>query len=502
MLDPRANELGILAYLLRTPDVVRLHGDQLQDYHFQYEPARILFRILQRGAELPVMPSYMEFARELASEGLREGWSALEVAEFHTDLRELFELEVGGFTGDYLQRFFLGREAQKVVADLLATDPAELLEALPGFRERLDTMALMGGRDEDLGVFPLSPEALQDPKAWLADMYGGDPTPTGWGVIDACLRGGIWPGELLIIMAATGVGKTLAMLNMAAACIESGRRCIYYSIDQTQAEALERFWTRFGALPIGQNISGQEYAAKLLHAAGGGHTRFLLKTFAPNRVTARDLQRHFRKARDYWYREDRRAGMSIDEAGRVHEVFIDYGDQVRPQNRKDARRFELSEIYLDFVGWGREERTAMVSATQGNRTSMMSDLLNLSMVSEDIGKVQHASHVIAVCQTALERGLNHLRLAQLKIRRPVAPFYVECSIDRSLQTIRERPEARPITIDQGGSPSTKTDRKYTQKAEKTAATKAGLEEASALVRKPAGVPLLLPELPMYLRPPR
>lgn len=63
--------------------------------------------------------------------------------------------------------------------------------------------------------------------------------PTGYEKIDKAIDG-IRPSHLWIVGAYTGVGKTFAALNIVASLINQGKRVVFYSLEMTKIEIIER----------------------------------------------------------------------------------------------------------------------------------------------------------------------------------------------------------------------------------------------------------------------
>ena len=49
-----------------------------------------------------------------------------------------------------------------------------------------------------------------------------NPQPTGWKIIDDIAKGGLGRGELGVVIAPTGAGKSMALVHLGAQAIKSG----------------------------------------------------------------------------------------------------------------------------------------------------------------------------------------------------------------------------------------------------------------------------------------
>lgn len=111
--------------------------------------------------------------------------------------------------------------------------------------------------------------AMQDPPhekrgGWMADLlpgyldeveatWAGQDTPnfvpTGINGLDSLLRGGMRPGELVIVGARSGMGKTAFALQLATNAARRGKRVVIFSAEQTAPALLRRASAGFTGVP-------------------------------------------------------------------------------------------------------------------------------------------------------------------------------------------------------------------------------------------------------------
>jgi len=135
----------------------------------------------------------------------------------------------------------LGAKAR--VVQLPATSPkcdwTELLTNRGGtWREVRELLANCGGRR----LFSVADAAA----AWRKQRATTTGVKFGYATIDAAILPGVLPGQLVVALAKTGVGKTVWLCNLAYAMRE--RRVLFVSLEMTRAEVytrlarIYRFW--------------------------------------------------------------------------------------------------------------------------------------------------------------------------------------------------------------------------------------------------------------------
>lgn len=97
--------------------------------------------------------------------------------------------------------------------------------------------------DEDLGVDIKDIEAVKE--AVKADNVGGQVIPTGYSFLDspAILNGGLRPGELGVIAANSGIGKTMLMCNMAINNLLDGKNVLMVSFETSVSRIISRVFS-------------------------------------------------------------------------------------------------------------------------------------------------------------------------------------------------------------------------------------------------------------------
>lgn len=74
--------------------------------------------------------------------------------------------------------------------------------------------------------------------------------PTGLSPLDGLLAGGILPGEMLVVGARTGIGKTALSCQIALNALLAGKRFAYFSIEMSAGQILARLALSFGNDPV------------------------------------------------------------------------------------------------------------------------------------------------------------------------------------------------------------------------------------------------------------
>lgn len=207
-------ELSLVAYLYRNPTQMALHGHRVREINgFDYGPARELFETLWLiYQKYRKMPTISELSHVLTSQiAVRKNWPMVFREQVVGDAHRLQDMEITDLTGEFVSHWVVQRRSASISQQLISDPPETIIKNLPTYIQSFQELQILGARDFNRGIFPFSEEVLKDPSSFIEDVYGGEPVKLGLTELDLRLRGGMRPGELGIVVAATGVGKALTV---------------------------------------------------------------------------------------------------------------------------------------------------------------------------------------------------------------------------------------------------------------------------------------------------
>lgn len=256
--------------------------------------------------------------------------------------------------------------------------------------------ALEVGQDteDDTSVF-------DDIESVLADDFR-EPIPTGIHLLDEYLNGGLAKGELGIILAALGVGKTTMITKLANTAYNEGKTVIQIFFED-QPKVIKRkhisCWTGIELNELGKHIDEVKEVVKTREENGG---TLILKKFQSDTTTIPKIKKYIKK--------------KISQGIRPDMILLDYIDCVQPSKRFDdnnvaegniMREFESMIYELDVVGW---------VATQGNRSSIKSEIVDSDQMGGSIKKAQIGHLILSIAKSLEQKESGRANVAIIKSR--------------------------------------------------------------------------------------
>tara|TARA_R110002051_G_scaffold324261_2_gene420729 strand:+ start:5857 stop:7233 length:1377 start_codon:yes stop_codon:yes gene_type:complete len=216
--------------------------------------------------------------------------------------------------------------------------------------------------------------------------------PTGFGALDHLdiLDGGLAGGELGVVMAPTGVGKSFMLVNFGYGALAAGKNVVHYTFELSENNIGTRYDSRITKVPIKQVVSRLAEVEKKLAAFSGG--KLIIKEYPTKVATVNTIKFHMARLISSGFQPDL--------------VIIDYGDLMRSRKGYDQKRYELESIYEDLRGFAMESKLPIWTATQSNREGFNDDIITIDKVGEAISKVHVSDFFATFSQRKFHIGKN------------------------------------------------------------------------------------------------
>jgi replicative DNA helicase len=252
--------------------------------------------------------------------------------------------------------------------------------------------------------------------------------PTGLEQLDqkTVLNGGLGRGELGVIVANTGVGKSHMLVGLGAQALKLGKNVVHYTFELTETAVGIRYDSHLTGIASNEiQDSKQEVLDKYKEMELG---KLIIKEYPTGAATVNTIRNHLEK-------------LSL-RGFTPSMLLIDYADIMRSTREYDALRLELKLIYEELRNLAMEKNIPIWTASQANRDSSNSDVVGLENMSESYGKAMVADVVISLSRKPTEKatGAGRLFVAKNRAGRDGILFPVHIDTARSTIKILEESE--------------------------------------------------------------
>lgn len=389
-------QIRLIAQLLTDKKFGNSIIDILNPNYFEDQHLRIVVSSIKNAKEtddiLPDMGS-LEFRllEEVKDDVLRKYILAQLRKVKEADLNDTLKVQ------DMAMKFCKQQELKKAVAEITKIISLGDIERHEECKNILNK-ALEHGDAKDDGMM------IFDDIEHVLDEDFRKPIPTGIRGLDEIMDGGLSKGELAVILAPFGVGKTTMITKIANTAVTEGYKVLQIFFEDNPKVIQRKHlscWSKhdLNSLAIHKEEI-MDMVQNMLKESNGGELR--LKKFSSDGTTIPVIRQYIRKLIATGFKPD--------------IVLVDYIDCVEPSRKFDdvnvgegsvMRQFEAMLAELDIAGW---------TAIQGNRSSIKADIVEADQMGGSIKKAQIAHFVVSIAKTLDQKDKGTATMAILKSR--------------------------------------------------------------------------------------
>ncbi len=246
--------------------------------------------------------------------------------------------------------------------------------------------------------------------------------PTGMREIDKkdILNGGLGKGEIGVVTANTGVGKSHFLVSLGAEAIKRGKNVIHYTFELSENAVGIRYDSNLCDIPSSDIVDSKDEVKNKYDNSDFG--RLIIKSYPTGSATIVTLRSHIEKL--------------LLKGFVPSMIIIDYADIMRSTRKFDSMRHELKLIYEEIRNLAMDMSLPVWTASQANRDSANSNIVGLENMSEAYGKAMVADVVISISRKASEKATGEGRLFIAKNRAGKDGILFPINIDTSRSKIK------------------------------------------------------------------
>jgi len=270
-------------------------------------------------------------------------------------------------------------------------------------------------------------------------------------------RGGLPNKTLNIILAGTGVGKSLFMCHMAANCLSQGKNVLYITMELAEEEVAKRIDANLMNITFDDllSLSKDLYDRKTNSIKANTNGKLIIKEYP----TAGASTIHFKALLNE---------LNLKKSFKPDIIFVDYlnicmSARIKPGVNVNSYTY-VKAIAEELRGLAVEYNVPLVSATQTTRSGFSSSDIDLTDTSESFGLPATADFMFALISTEELENLNQIMVKQLKNRYndPTINKRFVIGIDRSKMKLYDVESSAQMDIIDSGQNTTSGSNKFKQ----------------------------------------
>ena len=388
-------QLQLLNQIIVDKDFSHSIIDVIENNYFENKYFKIIIQMIREYyIKYDHTPSF-ETLEQITKSELQQATASKIVLD---TIKKIKDAPIDGvsFVQEKALKFCKQQELQKLMGKAQKIIDGGEFENYDTLEEMVKTALQVGAKDTSmLDVFSNLEQVLEDDYR--------HPIPMGIPGIDRLLKGGLAKGEIGVILAPTGVGKSTILTKMSNHAFNLGFNVLQIFFEDNPKVIQRKHFTLWTKIhPDDLSEKRDEVMSKVREIEESMPNKLIMKKLPSDTMTMLQIKNQIRKM--------------VSDGIKVDMIVLDYIDCIVPdKNLGDEwksegsvmRAFEAMCHEMNIVGW---------TATQGNRSSISSEVVTTDQMGGSIKKAQVGHVIISVAKTLQQKEMKLATIAITKSR--------------------------------------------------------------------------------------
>lgn len=256
---------------------------------------------------------------------------------------------------------------------------------------------------------------------------------TGLDSIDIEINGGGYGrGQIISIIAGSGVGKSVMLACIARENLLRGKKGVYITLELAEDKVAQRFDAIFSGLPI-QNLYDRkdELFEKLTHLDGVDYDSqmpLVIKQWPPGVASVNTIRAYIAQLRFHGYNPD---FVIVDYVGEMQDMPGMKTYESRERTVRDLRALAVEEDL--FIATAMQPNRGSKDQQQGSKVERIDD----NHLADSFGQIRPLDGAISLNQNDSEKSLNLGRGYVIKQRDGKSRYQIYLKFDKDCLRITE-----------------------------------------------------------------
>lgn len=256
------------------------------------------------------------------------------------------------------------------------------------------------GEDEDFGT-----EVIENVEFALRKEFR-QTIPTGIEGLDSVTGGGLGKGEMSIILAPSGVGKSTLLTKIANSAYEQGKNVLQIIFEDTEDQIKRKHYSIWSKIPLNEIDDNNELVTEKVYdkiSKLKGRGRLVIKRFSQEDTTMIDI-------RNWMVRYQKKFGYKFEI------LVLDYLDCVISHKRTNNSNEDELVVVKSFEALAADFNIPSWTAIQSNRSGFHAEFVGAFQTGGSIKRYQKAHLFMSVAKTKEQQEAGLATIQILKAR--------------------------------------------------------------------------------------
>ena len=267
-------------------------------------------------------------------------------------------------------------------------------------------------------------DLFEDVNARYSETYRKT-VPTGIQELDQrkILNGGLGAGELGVIIAPTGVGKSHVLVHVGAQALLRGKNVLHYTFELNERAMGIRYDSHIMDVSSLECYDCKEEINKYYQDNKDNLGKLRIKYYPTSTATAMTLRTHVDK-------------LASTQKFIPDMIIVDYAGIMRSSDRHDLLRMELKKVMEELRSLATELDVPLWTAIQSNKEGAQAEIVDLTNMAEGYSQAHVADFVLGLMRKSEQKASGFGNVFIAKNRAGVDGIKYQIHLDTSKSKLR------------------------------------------------------------------
>lgn len=220
--------------------------------------------------------------------------------------------------------------------------------------------------------------------------------------LDDIIGGGLSPGEMAVVIAPPGGGKSMALVKFASKALLDGKKVVYYTLELSEEVVGQRFDACINDIMLKHVWEYPEHISERLEEIGKLGGGLKIKEFLEGGVTINTIKAHLK---------------TLEIEGFIPDIiFVDYLGLMKPLGSYAEKRHALTDIAEALRNIANNYHVPIWTAHQTNRTAIQEERITTAHIGESLGIIATVDLALGIGRPDEMKNNNQAMLGIIKNR--------------------------------------------------------------------------------------
>lgn len=246
------------------------------------------------------------------------------------------------------------------------------------------------------------------------------------------MGGGLGAGEIGIVCAPSGVGKSHLLTHFGAQALLAGKNVYHYTMELNERYVGIRYDSHLTGINSSDCSDAKESIKEYFETNKENLGRLIIKEYPARSITCNTIKAHIEKMSYKGVKPDL--------------ILIDYAGIIRSTERYELPRLEMQYVIQEIRKMAKELDVPIWTALQSNKEGAKSDIVDLTNLAESYGQAAEADFVLGLQRMSTQKatGLGTLFIAKNRFGIDGLQFKVHVDTARSKMRILSADEVEGL----------------------------------------------------------